>query len=100
PQVLALHARRVIAPLAATGLVDDPDRAEGVGREVRNDRTDALLEGIASGGVVPPGGDQELLEGSYRGTGFEGDRLDALPWQVGQQPAAVSVEVLGSPVLA
>ena len=50
--------------------------------------------------VVPPGGDQELLQGPDGRAGGQGDRLDALARQVGQQAPAVGVEVSGRPVLA
>lgn len=58
------------------------------------------LEGIEGVVVAPPGDHQELLEGPYRGAGFEGDRLDTLAGQVRQQSPAVCAEVGGRPILA
>jgi len=81
---VALHPRCVVPPLAATGLVDDPDRAQGVARDVRDDGTEVLLEGVASRSPIPAGGDQELLEGAHRSPGIECHRLDALARQVRQ----------------
>ncbi len=49
--------------------------------------------------VVPAGGDQELLEGSHGGAGLQGDRLDRLAGQVGEQAPAVGVEVGGGALL-
>jgi hypothetical protein len=100
PEVLPLHPRRVVAPLAAARLIDHPDGAERVGRETPEHRGQVLLEGVAGVVVVPPGGDQELLEGPDRGAGGQGDRLDALAGQVGQEAPAVGAEVGGRPGLA
>ncbi len=50
-------------------------------------------------GVVPGGGDQELLERADGGPARQGDRLDALARQVGEQAPAVVVEVGGRPLL-
>jgi hypothetical protein len=49
--------------------------------------------------VVPAGGDEELLEGADGGAADQGDRLDGLAGQVGEQAATVVVEVAGRPVL-
>ena len=100
PQVLPLHPRRVVAPLPAAGLVDHPDGAEGIRRRVREDRPQVLLEDVAGGGVVPLGGGQELLEGADGRPGLERDGLDRLAGQIGQEAAAVGVEVGGGAVLA
>lgn len=87
-------------PLPAARLVDHPDRAEPVVREVREGRSEVASEGVAGLVVVPAGGDQELLERPHGGPGCQGDRLDTLTGQVGQQAPAVVIEVRGRPVLS
>ena len=98
--VLALHPRRVVAPLATTGLVDHPDGAQRIRREVRQDRPQMRLEGVTGRGVLPVGSDGKLLKGSHGGSGGQGDGLDTLTRQVGQQPPAVRIEVARRPVRA
>src|SRR2546430_3408875 len=56
--------------------LDHPDRPERAGREARERRPQVPLEGVPGVVVVPPGGNQELLERPDGRPGFEGDRLD------------------------
>ena len=98
-KVLPLHARGLFALLGATGLVDDPDGAERVGRECREDPGEVPLEGVAGEVVVPGGDDEELLEGADGGAADQGDRLDGLARQVGEQTMTVVVEVAGDAFL-
>jgi hypothetical protein len=100
PEVLPLHAGRVVAPLPAARLVDHPDGPEWVGRQAREHLAEVPVEGGAGLVVVPPGGGQEHLEGADRGPRGQGNRLDALAGQVGQECPAVGVEVVGRALLA
>jgi hypothetical protein len=84
----------------ATGLVDHPDGAQRIGRQVRNHRPQVLLERVAGVVPIPVCSDQELLEGPDSGSGGQGNRLDTLTRQVGQQPPAVRIKVARRPVLA
>src|SRR4051794_37043271 len=98
-EVLALDTGGLVALLEGAGLVDDPHGAERVGREVGQDAGQVPLQRVAGQFLVPVGGDEELLEGADGGAAGQGDGLDALARQVGQQAAAVVVEVAGGPVL-
>ena len=98
PQVLASHARRPVALLRATGLVDHPDGAQRVvGQRVEN-LGHASLEFRAGDLVAPVGRDEELLQGADGGSTCPCDRLDTLARQVGQHAATGTVEVARRPL--
>lgn len=100
PEVLPLDPGRVAAPLAGAGLVNHPDGPERVGREGGEHLAQVPLEGGAGLVMVPLGGGQELLEGADGRAGGQGERLDRLPREVGQEPTAVGAEVGGGAGLA
>ncbi len=54
-QVLPLHAGRLVAPLAATGLVDDADRAQRVGGQCGDRSGQVLLQEVAGDARGPSG---------------------------------------------
>ena len=87
------------ALLGGTGLVGEADVAQVVPGQAREQVGDVALEAVArlleGPGVVA----QELLQGAYGGAGLQGDGLDALARQVGEQAATVVVEVGGGSVL-
>ena len=96
-EVLPLHAGGLGTALGGAGLVDQPDGAQAVGvRQGRQQGRGMALEPIADGGEVPGMVAQELLQGAHRGAGAQGDRLDALARQVGQQALDVSAEMAKS----
>ena len=88
--VLPLHAGGLGALLARAGLIDDADGAQlVVGQGVRVGRRG--VAGWCGPAVVPGVVVQELLEGADGGAGGQGDGLDRLARQVGEQAAAVDV---------
>jgi hypothetical protein len=98
-EVLPLHPRRLVPLLEATGLVDHAHAAERVGRQGLDHRCQVPLQRVAGAFVVPVGGGEELLQGTHGRAAGQGDRFDALAGQVGEQSAAVVVEVPSRPVL-
>ena len=92
-QVLPLHAGGLVPLLETAGLVDDADGAQRVGRQRAEVLGQAPLEAVAGLAVAPGGGGEELLEGADGGAAGQGDGLHALAGQVGEQAAAVAVEV-------
>ncbi len=98
-QVLPLHARGLVALLEAAGLVDDADGAQRVGGEVGQHVRQLALEQVPGAAVIPGRGGEELLEGADGVAAGQGNGLDALARQVGEQAAAVAVEVGGGRAL-
>jgi hypothetical protein len=92
-EVLTLYAGRLGSLLDGTGLVDEPDGAQFVGGQARQQRGSVPLELAADGGNVPDVVLEELLQGADGGAGLQGDRLDALARQVGEQAADIGAQM-------
>ena len=91
---LALHAGGVGAFLGLAGLVDQADAAEVIGAVGGRPLGQALLQLVTHLVLVPDVVTQELLEGADRRARSQGDGLDALAGQVGQQAPTVGVQML------
>ena len=79
-EVLSLHARRPVAPLAATRLVDHSDRPQRIVREIHDGRLEVLLERVAGRGMFPRRRGEELLEGPHGRSGGQGNGFNTLAW--------------------
>ena len=93
-QVLALDTWRLGTLFDGTGLVDQADDSHAVVGQGGQGVGDLLLAEVAHLVFVPSMILEELLESADGCTGLEGDRLDALAWQVGEQTADVGAQVL------
>src|SRR6185437_11222772 len=98
-QVLPLYSGRLVAPLAATGLVDNAHGAQRVRGQLGDGVGQLPLQEVAHVLVVPACGSQKFLEGPHGSSGFEGDGFDGFAGQVGEQAPAVVVKVGGRALL-
>src|SRR5262245_39679085 len=87
--ILPLHARRFLAGLGMTGVVND---ADGLG--VVMITGDDLLKAIAGACLIPDIAVEILLERARRNVVEERDRLDALALQIAELPTHVMLEML------
>jgi len=94
-----LQPGRHVAPLTATGFVEDAHSAQGVRGQFGERDSKLPLQEVTHVVVVPTCGGQELLECSHGGSGFEGDRFDSFSRQVGEQASTVIVKVGGGAFL-
>jgi hypothetical protein len=93
-EVLPLDAGRPGAALGGTGFVDQPDTAQVVGRGPGGEQGGGVaLQVVAERRPVPGMVAQELLQGAHGGAGPQGDGLDTLARQVGQQALDVGGKV-------
>jgi hypothetical protein len=79
----------LIPLLDATGLVDDTDGAEVGGGEFVEDTEEVALQEVGGVVLLPGSGDEELLESADSGATGQGDGLNGLAVEVGQQATAV-----------
>src|SRR6185369_7739942 len=84
-EVLTLHAGGLGTLFDGAGFVDEPDAAQVVGRQARQQGGGVAVELVTDGGEVPDVVLEELLQGADGGAGLQGDGLDALAGQVGEQ---------------
>ena len=98
-QILPLDARRSLALLHTTGLVDHPNGAEAIVRHRVHHFRQMALQVVPRCLVVPLRRHEKLLQCSHRRATRQGDRFHALARQVRQQASTVVVEMLGRPPL-
>src|SRR5262249_32978016 len=92
---LAGDPRGLGALLGLAGLVDDADGAQAsVIGQARQQAGGVAVQDVEGPGVVPGVVAQELLEGTHRGACGQGDGLDRLAVEVGEQPADVGAQVV------
>src|SRR5512142_595149 len=92
--VLTLHTGGLVPLLDIAGFVED---ADGVRAGVLV--ADDLLEPVPHPVVVPAVLAEEFLQGAWGDISFQGDRFDALLWEVGELPGDVHRE-MGASILA
>jgi hypothetical protein len=70
-EVLPLDAGRLGALLERTGLVEDADGPDGVGRPVGDRGEQFALDGVREAIVIPQTGLEELLQVAWRDAGVQ-----------------------------
>ena len=92
-EVLTLHAGGLGAGLQSRGLIDQPDVAQAIVGQAGQFGPDVALQLSADLSVLPLVVAEELLQGADGTAGGQGDRLDTLAFEFGEQATAVGVQV-------